>query len=263
MDSCHDLTLLSMGPNRRLTFAMKPNRLQVCGCDDNLQRASIEAEASGHGPVDWCTTWRSLRLGTLKVKWTFSTAERHYALFSVKRSVSTLDATATGAPLLETWLLGTPQKVISLELGVPASSVTARLKRSLAALGVECQPSKVPLVVGLLAAASTGRSPVVDARLAELRFGPERYLVLGVARPEVTLAGQLSPAEYQTMCLLVEGFSYARIAHSRKVAGRTVANQVASMFRRLGISGRSELRGFLLSVSSGDAGTVTWKSRAA
>jgi DNA-binding CsgD family transcriptional regulator len=230
---------------------MEFSRSEAVGLDKEWRRAAIAAEERGQGPVDWRATWRSLRTGILRVKCTFSTPERHYVLLSVRASVSSLETTPTSTPILENWLRGIPQKVLSLELGLPASCVTSRLKRGLSSLGLDCQPSQVPLVVGLLAAASTGRAPLVDARIGALTLDGERYLVLGVARPETMLAQQLPPAEYQTLCLLTEGHSYARIATNRKVAGRTVANQVASVFRRLGVSGRSELRGYLLGVSSG------------
>ena len=231
---------------------MNLNRHQVCGLEEDLKRACIEAEGSGVGPVDWCATWRSLRAGALKVIGTFSTTTRHFVVFSVRRSAASLEHPegVVDATFLETWLGGTPQKVLCLERNLKASVVTARLKRSLGALGVECLPSKVPIVVGLLAGASLGRSPVIDARTAEMHYGFERLLVLGVRRPETTLSERLPPAEYETICLLAEGCSYAHIAHSRQVAGRTVANQVASVFRRLGISGRSALRDYLLTVSS-------------
>jgi DNA-binding NarL/FixJ family response regulator len=49
------------------------------------------------------------------------------------------------------------------------------------------------------------------------------------------------------MQLVLEGKSNQEIAKSRRTAVRTVANQVASIFRKLGVGSRSELYAFVAS----------------
>jgi DNA-binding CsgD family transcriptional regulator len=51
----------------------------------------------------------------------------------------------------------------------------------------------------------------------------------------------LSPAECEVLELLLEGLSNAQIARRRGRSPRTIANRVASMFRRLGVRSRLEL----------------------
>jgi DNA-binding CsgD family transcriptional regulator len=51
----------------------------------------------------------------------------------------------------------------------------------------------------------------------------------------------LTEAERSVATLLIEGKSYLEIAKVRRTSQRTVANQIASLFRRLHISGRAEL----------------------
>lgn len=54
-------------------------------------------------------------------------------------------------------------------------------------------------------------------------------------------AGRLSEAERTVVRLMLEGASNADIARTRGTAVRTVANQIASIFRKLEIGSRSEL----------------------
>ena len=56
-------------------------------------------------------------------------------------------------------------------------------------------------------------------------------------RPRVPLA----PAQREVLALLLSGLSNAVIARRRGRATRTVANQVAAIFRRLGVTSRLEL----------------------
>jgi len=51
----------------------------------------------------------------------------------------------------------------------------------------------------------------------------------------------LTPAEAAVLRLLMEGLSNAEIARRRRRSPRTIANQIASVFRRFKVSSRSEL----------------------
>lgn len=51
----------------------------------------------------------------------------------------------------------------------------------------------------------------------------------------------LTAAEREVMALLLEGKTNAQIAMTRKTAVRTVANQIASLFRKYGVGSRAEL----------------------
>lgn len=51
----------------------------------------------------------------------------------------------------------------------------------------------------------------------------------------------LTAAEEHVVALVLEGLSNAQIARRRGTRERTVANQLASIFRKLGVSSRSEL----------------------
>jgi DNA-binding NarL/FixJ family response regulator len=97
-----------------------------------------------------------------------------------------------------------------------------------------------------MARAGIGTETVL-ARFSTLRHEPFEYRIVSVARPELQLAPLLSRAQYAVLCRYVEGRTHAEIARERCRSERTVANQVATLFRRLGVSGRGELIARLVS----------------
>ena len=68
----------------------------------------------------------------------------------------------------------------------------------------------------------------------------KQFAVLGFTRPR-GWAADLTGAEYEVAVFVLAGRSNAEIARTRQVSPRTVANQVASLFRKLGVSSRGEL----------------------
>ncbi|MBL8911281.1 MAG: response regulator transcription factor [Archangium sp.] len=77
-------------------------------------------------------------------------------------------------------------------------------------------------------------------RLIKFRLRGARYAVLSepIERDE---AEALTASEADVMTLLLEGLSNKEIAKKRGRAVRTIANQIASLFRKLGVNSRSEL----------------------
>jgi DNA-binding CsgD family transcriptional regulator len=66
------------------------------------------------------------------------------------------------------------------------------------------------------------------------------YAVLSFALPE-SYAPVLTRAERDVALLVLAGNSHDDIAKIRGRATRTIANQVASVFRKLGVASRTEL----------------------
>lgn len=143
------------------------------------------------------------------------------------------------AQILERALVEGGQKSVAIDLGLSQSSVTHILKQCFAFMGLSCWPSRTPLLLVLAAHAAQFR------RRERIPHEPVSGLpvreTIRVVRPDLELGAALSPAEYAVMRLLVEGSSYAEIAVLRRTSVRTVANQLAAVFHRLGISGRAEL----------------------
>jgi DNA-binding CsgD family transcriptional regulator len=65
--------------------------------------------------------------------------------------------------------------------------------------------------------------------------------VLHFDLPEIQIPKGLSPAEGEVIGLVLEGQTNGEIARHRRTAPRTVANQVASIFRKLRVGSRAEL----------------------
>ena len=57
-----------------------------------------------------------------------------------------------------------------------------------------------------------------------------------------TLRDRLSPSEHAVALLSIAGRSYTQMAQERRASERTITNQLAACFSKLGISGRAELR---------------------
>jgi len=79
-----------------------------------------------------------------------------------------------------------------------------------------------------------------DLRAASLRLGKRRWVVISYAGGVPEWAGALSEAEAYVAREMLAGRSNAEIARARGTSIRTVANQVARVFRKLGVHGRFE-----------------------
>jgi DNA-binding NarL/FixJ family response regulator len=73
-----------------------------------------------------------------------------------------------------------------------------------------------------------------------VRIGGEEVAVLSFPLRQPALPPTLSAAEQEIALGMLEGLSNSEIATARRTSPRTVANQVASLFRKLGVRSRSE-----------------------
>jgi DNA-binding CsgD family transcriptional regulator len=143
--------------------------------------------------------------------------------------------------ILESALLCGVRKIVAVDVGLSCSSIAVIMQTCFQFMGLHCLPSRIP---GLLVAAAHARHCQSTGFGASLRGPRDRRILrqtIRVPRPDTALAAWLAPAEHAVIALLTEGQSYAEIARARNTSIRTVANQVASGFRRLGVSGRAEL----------------------
>lgn len=83
-------------------------------------------------------------------------------------------------------------------------------------------------------------SDLADLRSSTFRIGGQRMLVISYAQRSAE-PNDLTAGEAEVARLAADGRSNAEIATARGTASRTVANQMASILRKLGLSSRREL----------------------
>lgn len=81
-----------------------------------------------------------------------------------------------------------------------------------------------------------------DLELFEVEVGGERFVIMSLpARADGNTYASLSAAERDVASDAAAGLSNAEIANKRGRSARTIANQLASVYRKLGVASRAEL----------------------
>jgi DNA-binding CsgD family transcriptional regulator len=184
--------------------------------------------------------WRGFERGALRVVSCFHD-EEHYGL-RLARSPASAGLTTEQSVLLKRYFRSGLQKVLSLDDGVSPSLVTTHLNTALSRIGLTCWPSRVPLLVVLASVAADGEA-ITGAERSWCEGGHE---VVTLRSPRAWLAERLSPGEAAVAWLQVEGLTLQEIAARRGAARRTVANQIGTVHRKLGVSRRAELLKLLI-----------------
>ena len=76
--------------------------------------------------------------------------------------------------------------------------------------------------------------------------GEQEFVVIAYEPLPSAVAKRLTQAERDVVCGVLEGWSDAKIAKKRKTRVRTVQNQLAAVYRKLGVASRGELMASLL-----------------
>ena len=213
-------------------------RAIAAGADDLTQESM---------PLD--ELWKQLVCGGLRVVDTFHSEQRCYLTLAAPAALgkTTRRLSARKVETLRRILLGERQKTVALDCNLAASTIALTVAECLRTLGLDSRTARVPSLVVLSAHAACGETDATHCRVSEFTLPPSaersrdsRYRVVSVPRPDLRIGATLSTAEYAVARLLVEGKSYAEMAVVRGTSVRTVANQVASVFQKAGVSGRSE-----------------------
>jgi len=165
---------------------------------------------------------------------------------------------ARDVEILERALTEGVRKSVAADFKLCPSSVAEILRRCFVFMGLSCWPSRIPLVLVLAAYAKCAPEARSGAKTILAQNQQFERQTISISRPDNELSLRLSPAEYAVTRLLIEGKSYVEIAAIRQTSKRTVANQLASGFHRLGISGRADLLCLLAQQK-----LVDWQSAAA
>ncbi len=158
---------------------------------------------------------------------TLVTAEPLLADSSIERSLS----------ILRRVLLGETQKAVAANCSIAASTVAMHCSRALLRMGAPKLTTRTPLVLVMAAHASAG----FDFPFACVEGGSDgaRRVVMRLA--DSYSAPHLSSVERDILRGLICGLDNTEIAKRRGTSRRTIANQLGSLFRKFGVSGRGEL----------------------
>lgn len=192
--------------------------------------------------------WSGMCGGSLALVEHFVTEDIDYAVLQERCESDALAHRLTPgqADVLVRLVTGQRQKSAALEIGVSNTAVTLRAQRCIHRLGFDCKPSRLPMFLVLAALASTGRAVGAPAAMVERHDCDVHHACLyGVRRVDNALPTSLSRAEQEIARMIAEGRPVASIAEHRRTAARTVANQVKSIFAKLGVSSRLELLALL------------------
>lgn len=127
--------------------------------------------------------------------------------------------------------LGRSTKEIAYELGLSLSAVSMAVGSARRKLGFD---SRTEL-------ASFFSPNGMRVRLSETALAGEPMLVGAQPLIDEAIAAVLSPAEHEVAKALLAGSTSADVAARRGTSERTVANQIASIFSKLGVNSRIEL----------------------
>ncbi|HYO96061.1 MAG TPA: LuxR C-terminal-related transcriptional regulator [Polyangiaceae bacterium] len=220
--------------------------------ESEIRSIALAADALSQEVGKPVNPWAELAQGSQKLLGSFSTSERHYlvTVHTTRASNAVTPTTSANVELLEDVIMAGSQKAIAMERGLSPSTVTAKARQALGFIGLSAAPSYIPpLIIILVTATRTGRQ-LTGARQTVFCFQERKWVVFSVPRPDLKMQSLQPPAEWQVMQMLVEGRPYAEMAIQRRSSKRTIANQVAASFRRLQVSGRTDLVRVLTDLSA-------------
>lgn len=208
-------------------------------CRALFRLRAAESDAAVSQSFDLARLWLELCRGTWRFRDTFPTEHRYIALIEEPsvRFPQPLKACKLG--VLKRVLLGEAPKAVAYDLRMGLSSVAAAIQDCLLAMGIPGRLSQASVLLTMAAcAAHQPESSPTRGRLTRVDCDGEAYWVVSVVRPDLDFPVPLSHAEAAVVRELVAGRSHAQISDLRATSRRTVANQLATVFRKLGVSGR-------------------------
>jgi len=140
--------------------------------------------------------------------------------------------------LLADLLAGQPMKVVAADLGISLASLSERCIRTLRSMTSSDRVGRSPIILVMAALAARGFS----LPPAQVEVPGRDFCVVSVEVPGAPVTTSLSPCELEVWRLILEGRACAEVAHERRTSPRTAVNQLSSIFRKLGVSGRVALR---------------------
>lgn len=206
-----------------------------------LRDEAIANDLAASAPMPLALVWQGLARGDCRIVDAFFTSSRCYIVTARVASPATPVLSGRRLEILERILSGGQQKSVALDMDLAPSTVALHARIGLRNVGILSKPSRVHPMVMLAAKASMDRDLSLLGSVSVVFPHGVSLCAVGLPRPDHGLTGLLAPAELSVIRSLVEGHSYEEIAQRRGTSPRTVANQIAVVFRRMRVSGRNAL----------------------
>ena len=142
--------------------------------------------------------------------------------------------------ILRRALTGEPRKCIAIDYGIGQSTVSVACAGALVSFGLSPNLARAPMLLVLAAHAANGSADEASGPRGRLTQRGQ-FWVAYAACPDGDVGLRLSNAERCVMQLFIGGRTRREIALTRRTTERTVANQLAAVFRKFRASSRTEL----------------------
>lgn len=206
-------------------------------------RPHRQADATSSDSIELVELWRLLLSGKVTLTDGFSDEQRHF--LTLRRShAPARKLLGRRVRYFERCLLGEQRKLVGADIRLSQSTIAAGMSQCLRGMGLDVAGSRVPMLLVVAAHASRGEGSIRTARLSDGPGTAEQ--VVSIPRPDSALESTLTAAEFGVVRLVAEGQNHREIARQRGTSVRTIANQLASVFHKLGVSGRSELLHYIV-----------------
>jgi DNA-binding NarL/FixJ family response regulator len=182
--------------------------------------------------------WAVIRSGAALVTGIEQTRDRLYVTLERRRPrAASSRIVDRRLDVLERLLLGESAKVIAYDLDVSMSTIATDRIMGCRSLGLDAKAARKPMFLVMAVHAAFG---LIDP-LAQVHEATPEQTTLSIERPDPHVATRLTTTEFEVLIDIVEGFSHAEIAERRGKSIRTIANQMASIFHKLQVSGKGSL----------------------
>ncbi|HEX6274873.1 MAG TPA: helix-turn-helix transcriptional regulator [Polyangiaceae bacterium] len=198
--------------------------------------------------------WRSLTNGRLCVVETFMAGGCCCAITEERTPASDVHAlTDREIVLLHRTFQTETQKVLAAGFDLSVAAISQLLGGALQKLGITCRVGCTPLPIVLAALRYCGVVELPDAYVTTHEEHGRRYVALALPAFDVALLPGLSGAEREVAAHHAAGATYGQIATRRITSPRTVANQIASLSKKLEVHGRFDLIRYWADLQWGNA----------
>ncbi|HXK18585.1 MAG TPA: helix-turn-helix transcriptional regulator [Polyangiaceae bacterium] len=203
--------------------------------------------------------WQELLAGSLKVE--SVRGEGFELVLASAVAPAPTQRRARRQACFERALRGEQQKSLAADFEKAPSTLSGLVRSVAAEMGISAPLSKIPSALPLLTHAARSTCVVSLCEVGAERDPSQRWLLSFSYHDKILEAG-LSSAEREVVRRYVRGQSYAQIAGARGTSYRTIANQLASAFGKLRVTGRLSLIRYIVECGAALGAPVTVTLRA-